>query len=169
MSKQVLFMTTDGRIAVFLLMLLSCPTVAVKRGIKWTGVCFWFSLEYPQTLPSSPSPPPFLQGIWPDSLFSCALFDSWVGGRIGPGVCVCSCMCAWNSRLEQSPDRRQDACLWCLQELTADHTVSQESCPRWRLTDSTPSTFSLSLRLFLLSILQQTFFSINDPLLFAIL
>ncbi len=49
MSKQVLFMTADGRIVDFLLMLLSCSSVAVKRGIKWTEVCFWFSLEDPRT------------------------------------------------------------------------------------------------------------------------
>lgn len=41
-------MTADGRIAEFLLMLLSCSSVTVKRGIKWTEVCFWFSLEDPQ-------------------------------------------------------------------------------------------------------------------------
>lgn len=107
--------------------------------------------------PRFPSPLPFLQGIWPDSLFSCALFDSWVGGRIGlwrVSVCVCL-QCVWNSRLELRPDRRQEACRWCLQELTADHTVSQGSRPRWRLTDSTPSTFSLSFRPFFLSILPQ--------------
>ncbi len=42
-------MTADGRIVEFLLMLLSCSSVAVKRGIKWTEVCFWFSLEDPLT------------------------------------------------------------------------------------------------------------------------
>jgi len=54
-------MTADGKIDEFLLMLLSCSTVTVKGGIKWTEVCFWFSLEDPQTplflslsLPASP-------------------------------------------------------------------------------------------------------------------
>ncbi len=42
-------MTADGRIVDFLLMLLSCSSVAVKSGIKWTEVCFWFSLEDPRT------------------------------------------------------------------------------------------------------------------------
>lgn len=77
----------DSSIFVDAVVLFHCGCVE-RDYSKWTEVCFRFSLEYPQTLPSSPSPPPFLQGIRPDSLFSCALFDSWVGGRIGPGVCV---------------------------------------------------------------------------------